>query len=527
MRPIPADPPLTPAPAMESAYAVVVPTIGRASLQRCIDALAHAEGPLPARVVVVDDRPDTPLPLPLTVPGELRDRLDVVMTSGGRGPAAARNAGWRAAPAVPWIVFVDDDVEVGPRWRRRLAADLRADPEVGGVQGLIEVPLPSGRAPTDAERNVAGLADARWITADMAYRRDALIETGGFDERFPRAYREDSDLALRVQEAGWRLAVGCRSARHPVSAGGRWASVRRQAGNADDALMTALHGPGWYERAGATRGRRSRHLAMTACGAGALLAAASGRRRTAAAAAGLWAAGTAEFAAARILPGPRTRTEISSMLVTSAVIPPVASAHWLRGRLRHRSAPAWPARPAAVLFDRDGTLIHDAPYNDDPEKVVPMPGAAAALQRLRAAGLRLGVVTNQSGVGRGLISETGLKQVNDRVEELLGPFDTWAVCPHTERDGCACRKPAPGLIEQAARDLGVDPSRCVVVGDIGDDLAAARAAGARSVLIPTPRTRAEELAGARLAADLPAAVAWILGHGTGAPHRNADVEAGS
>jgi histidinol-phosphate phosphatase family protein len=375
------------------------------------------------------------------------------------------------------------------------------------------VPLPAGRAPTDAERNVAGLAEARWITADLAYRRDALIETGGFDERFPRAYREDSDLALRVQDAGWRLAAGCRRARHPIATSDRWASLRRQAGNADDALMTALHGSSWHERAGADPGRRARHLAITASGVAALAATVFGKRRLAGLAAAGWAAGTAEFAAARIAPGPRTRAEIADMLLTSVAIPPAATAHWLRGRVRHRGVPPWPARPAAVLFDRDGTLIHDVPYNGDPDKVEPMSGAASAVQRLRAAGIRIGVVTNQSAVGRGLINETELKQVNDRVEELLGPFDTWAVCPHTEAEGCSCRKPAPGLIDQAARDLGVEPRQCVVIGDIGDDVAAARAAGARSILIPTPRTRAAELAGARLAENVEAAVRWILGHG--------------
>lgn len=516
MKPIPAAPPgrRRPDGSAPLEYAVVIPTIGRPSLQRCIDALAAGDGPLPRRVIVVDDRPDTPQPLPLKVPAVFEDRLEVAMTSGARGPAVARNTGWRAAPPVGWIVFLDDDVEPGPQWRHRLEFDLRAAaPETGAVQGLIEVPLPAGRPLTDAERNTAGLAEARWITADMAYRRDALIETAGFDERFPRAFREDSDLALRVREAGWRLTVGCRRTRHPIPASDRWASVRRQAGNADDALMAALHGRDWHDRAAAAPGRRTRHLAITALGASAALAMAARRRRLALLAAAGWAAGTVEFAAARIKPGPRTPDEVTTMLLTSLAIPPAATAHWIRGSLRHRGAPPWPARPAAVLFDRDGTLIQDTPYNGDPDLVEPMPGAAAAVQSLRAAGIRVGVVTNQSGIGRGLLTESAVKLVNDRVEELLGPFDAWAVCPHTDADGCRCRKPGPGLVEQAARDLGVLPEQCIVIGDIGDDVGAARAAGARSILIPAPRTRVEELAGARLAEDLAAAVRWILGHG--------------
>ncbi|MFY1585627.1 HAD-IIIA family hydrolase [Micromonospora sp. WMMD734] len=165
----------------------------------------------------------------------------------------------------------------------------------------------------------------------------------------------------------------------------------------------------------------------------------------------------------------------------------------------------------AVLLDRDGTLIEDVPYNGDPDKVRPVPGARAALDRLRAAGLRLGVVTNQSGLARGLFTAAQLRAVNARVEELLGPFDTWQCCPHDERAGCACRKPAPGMVHAAARALGTTPDRCVLVGDIAADLGAAAAAGAAGVLVPTPTTRAVEVAAAgQVAADLPAAVELIL-----------------
>ncbi|MGW0506253.1 HAD-IIIA family hydrolase [Micromonospora sp. NPDC003241] len=164
-----------------------------------------------------------------------------------------------------------------------------------------------------------------------------------------------------------------------------------------------------------------------------------------------------------------------------------------------------------VLLDRDGTLVEDVPYNGDPDKVRPMPGARAALDRLRAAGLRLAVVTNQSGLARGLFTEADLDRVHRRVEELLGPFDSWQVCPHDDGDGCACRKPAPGLVHAAARALGTVPARCVMVGDIGRDVTAALAAGAAGILVPTPVTRPEEVAAAGwLAADLPSAVDEIL-----------------
>src|SRR5690606_27558977 len=147
-----------------------------------------------------------------------------------------------------------------------------------------------------------------------------------------------------------------------------------------------------------------------------------------------------------------------------------------------------------VLFDRDGTLIHDVPYNSDPELVEPVPGARAALDRLRRAAVPVGVVSNQSGVARGLIGPAALRAVNARVEELLGPFDVWAICPHDDADRCTCRKPAPGLVLRAAEILGVVPRDCVVIGDIGRDMAAARAAGARAILVPTPVTLATEVA---------------------------------
>ncbi len=168
--------------------------------------------------------------------------------------------------------------------------------------------------------------------------------------------------------------------------------------------------------------------------------------------------------------------------------------------------------PAAVLFDRDGTLIEDVPYCTEPDRVRPVPGARPALALLRAAGLPVGVITNQSGIARGLIAPEQARAVNDRVDALLGPFDAWCVCPHGPDDGCACRKPRPGMVLAAAAALGTSPDRVAVIGDIGSDVGAARAAGARSVLVPTPVTRAVEIREAPVVrADLLAAVRHLLG----------------
>ena len=168
----------------------------------------------------------------------------------------------------------------------------------------------------------------------------------------------------------------------------------------------------------------------------------------------------------------------------------------------------------AVLFDRDGTLVHDVPYNTDPDLVAPVDGAREVLDDLRRRGIALGVVSNQSGVARGLITPAQLAAVNARVTELLGDLGSWQVCPHGPEDGCACRKPAPGMVLAAAAELGVDPAACVVIGDIGADVGAALAAGARAVLVPTPVTRPEEVAYARehalVATDLRDAVRLCL-----------------
>lgn len=163
-----------------------------------------------------------------------------------------------------------------------------------------------------------------------------------------------------------------------------------------------------------------------------------------------------------------------------------------------------------MLFDRDGTLVEDVPYNGDPARVRLRPYARECVDLLRLHGMRTGVVTNQSGIGRGLLTAAQVESVHARVEELLGRFGTWQVCPHDPDAACACRKPEPGLVLAACAALGVAPEHSVVIGDIGSDVAAAEAAGARSVLVPTPVTRADEVEAApAVAADLLAAARMV------------------
>jgi histidinol-phosphate phosphatase family protein len=484
---------------------LVIPTIGRASLVDLLCALSEQSGPLPDTIYLVDDRPERARPLIERGVdfGSLCGRIRV-LRGAAKGPAAARNLGWRRSSA-DWVAFLDDDVVPQVNWLERLATDLASVPTiVAGSQGRLTVPLPADRRPTDWERNVSGLQGAPWITADMAYRRAVLQQLGGFDERFTRAFREDAELALRIIKAGYRIETGTRHAVHPIRQASPWVSLRAQAGNADDVLISRLHGADWYRQAASPKGRRAMHLTTVTALAVGVVGMLSRKQLVAAVGLGAWAGATAEFAWRRIAPGPRSSTEIAAMVATSVLIPPLALAHWLSGWWRWRSVKPLRARkPVAVLFDRDGTLVQDVPYNGDPRRVAVMPQARAALDRLRASGILVGVVSNQSGVARGVITLEQVAAVNRRLEELLGPMDSWAICPHGPRDACDCRKPAPGLVLRAAAELGVSPADCVVVGDIGSDVEAAIAAGARAILVPNGETRPQEVAAApEVAVDL-------------------------
>ena len=249
----------------------------------------------------------------------------VVKTGGGRGPAAARNAGWRAG-AAPWVAFLDDDVVPPPDWADGLVADLRALRDtVAGTAGRVVVPLALDRRPTDWERNVARLSDTPGIvTADCALRRRALEAVGGFDERFPRAYREDTDLELRLRDAGWNIERGRRRIVHPVREAPALVSLKLQRGNADDVLFWALHGG-----AGHISFRTKARYALTV--AAGVLGLAGSRL-----AALVWLAETARFTAVRAAPGPRTPSEVGALALTSAAIPPLALWHTARGLKNHR-----------------------------------------------------------------------------------------------------------------------------------------------------------------------------------------------
>jgi D-glycero-D-manno-heptose 1,7-bisphosphate phosphatase len=209
--------------------------------------------------------------------------------------------------------------------------------------------------------------------------------------------------------------------------------------------------------------------------------------------------GLARFARAAGLAGVDPRQFDAFAAVTAA------------GTARQRDQPPLPRPIEAVLCDRDGTLVIDVPYNNDPERVVPLPGVRAALDLARRSGLRLGVVTNQSGVSSDRITPGQLRAVNARVATLLGPFGVILSCPHRRDAGCPCRKPQPGLVMQAAAHLGVEPAACVVIGDTISDVTAALSAGAWPILVPNGVTRPEEIEAAPMVArSFEAAVRLIV-----------------
>ncbi|MBK7876633.1 MAG: D-glycero-beta-D-manno-heptose 1,7-bisphosphate 7-phosphatase [Planctomycetes bacterium] len=192
-------------------------------------------------------------------------------------------------------------------------------------------------------------------------------------------------------------------------------------------------------------------------------------------------------------------------------------------------------RPA-VFLDRDGTLTVESDWVTSGADLVLVPGAAEAIALLERAGFAVVVVTNQSAVARGMIDERELGAIHARFEELLAErgarLDGIYSCPHHPTEGvgawrreCECRKPKPGLVLQAARELGLDLARSWIVGDALRDLEAGWSAGTRAVLVATgkgAREHATALAKGRapdaFVPDVLAAARWIV---AATPHRGA------
>ncbi|WP_020015551.1 glycosyltransferase [Promicromonospora sukumoe] len=465
---------------------MVVPTLGHPRLGLLVASVREttARGQDPLDVLVIDDRPfgargpNQALDLgPGPVPGVR------VVRSGGRGPAAARNVGWRST-RTEWVVFLDDDVVVSALWAAALVRDVTAaGPDVAALQGHLRIPLPD-------DPRLAGPEHARWATTDMVFRRAALERVHGFDERSRTADGGDADLALRLRTAGWQLGRGTRSVERSVRPARDLAGLRTETHNADDALLRARHGGSWRARAEVGPGRLPWHVAAVAAGLTALTAGVAAAvldarephvAHAVAALAGLvWVALTAGLAWER---APR-RTVLTSALAPFAAVAYRARGAWRWRQGLGRTVPARPLPVRAVLFAK-GALVRVVPDDAGPDVVEPLPGARRVLRGLRADGMFVGLVWDRTDAGCGHLTVAQADTVGREMRRVLGRVDTWQLCTHARTEGCTCREPEAGLVLRAAAELGVLPAECAVVGDVRDGIGAAVTAGARSIVLPT------------------------------------------
>lgn len=303
---------------------VVVPTFERSALlTRCLDALMMQDiAPHDFEVIIVDDADDA----------ETRELVECcaqkVMVDGytlrylpvkyNHGPAAARNMGWRAAQG-EIIAFTDDDCIPCPGW---LNAGLAAfEDGIAGVAGRIVVPMVG--IPTDYERNAALLASCEFVTANCFYRRDVLKETGGFDERFTSAWREDSDFIFTLQERKCRFASAPDAVvTHPVRPA-RWGiSIFQQRKSMFNALLYKKH-PALYRARIQAAPPWPYYLILCALAA-TLIGLLSGSITLLLIGLVAWLLLTLRFTLQRLLHTSHTPRHIIEMLVTSIIIPPLA-----------------------------------------------------------------------------------------------------------------------------------------------------------------------------------------------------------
>lgn len=312
---------------------IVIPTYDRPLLlERCLKAAAEQTWPHDRyEIIVVDDGPTARTE---KVVRDVARHSDVpvryVATWGRRGPATARNIGWRSA-AGRVIAFTDDDTIPDSRW---LEAGMAVFSDgVSAAAGRVVVPLLS--RPTDYERDTAGLERAQFVTANAFCRKEALEFVGGFDERFLRAWREDTDLLFSLLEKGRTFTkVPEAVVVHPVRSGAWGESITQQSKAEYNPLLYKKH-PQLYRR---WIGHSPRwYYAASAAGIGAVTALAARRRGLAGVLGGLWLVMTAGFAIKRLRGTSKRPSHLAEMAVTSAVIPPLSVFYRIKGSVRFKT----------------------------------------------------------------------------------------------------------------------------------------------------------------------------------------------
>lgn len=327
------EPPAEPA---AIAVSVVVPTCGRLDLlDRCLDALTgQTLDSHRYEIIVVDDNPDHNT-LHLVAGWRARTalrgaRIVYVANPGPYGPAAARNRGWRTARA-PVIAFTDDDTVPAPGW---LEYGLDAfDDTVDVLCGRIEMPLPA--VPTDYQRNASELQTAEFVTANCFCRKSVLEALDGFDERFSLAWREDSDLHFRLLNMHANIARSPHAlVVHPVRPAPWGVSLLQLKKISFDALLYKKHPELYRKKIGAAR--RWDYYAIVAALLLALLGMAAGNRPLAIAAGAAWVVLTALLCLKRLRGNAKTVSHIAEMVLTSALIPPLAVFWRMAGAIKFR-----------------------------------------------------------------------------------------------------------------------------------------------------------------------------------------------
>jgi GT2 family glycosyltransferase len=305
---------------------VVIPTYRRPDLlQRCLSALdAQDFAADEFEIVVADDAASAETEAQTRAFAlQARSKVRYLRVTEKHGPAAARNAGWRAACG-GIIAFTDDDCQPDARWLAEAIKVLEAQPDVSAVAGRTVVPLPA--VPTDYELDTAGLASAEFVTANCFCRRDLLERIGGFDERYTAAWREDSDLHFAILAQGGTIAVAPQAiVTHPVRSASWGVSLRQQRKSLFDALLFKKY-PALY-RQRIKPGAPWNYYVIVAAMAVTFCAGFLGLTWLALVAVLAWLGLTGRFVARRLHRTSWAPGHVAEMAVTSALIP-ILSIFW-------------------------------------------------------------------------------------------------------------------------------------------------------------------------------------------------------